>query len=72
MDLLEIRQNGRAPSKSPNRTDSRVKPRSEMQGVMSPGEQSEMGKGSTKPKTNQKKGDLLEAFGTKQVEPGLT
>ncbi|CAD8188602.1 unnamed protein product [Paramecium octaurelia] len=66
--------NNRAPSKSPNRYDSRTKTRNEVLSATSPIEQSEILKGSTKPKPLPKKGEYQENFGTRptQLEGGLT
>ncbi|CAD8107740.1 unnamed protein product [Paramecium sonneborni] len=76
---LQNNQNNRAPSKSPNRYDSRVKTRNEMLlSASSPNEQLEILKGSTKQsKPLSKKGELQENFGSKttqlnQLEGGMT
>ncbi|CAD8193180.1 unnamed protein product [Paramecium pentaurelia] len=71
---LQNNSNNRAPSKSPNRYDSRVKTRNDVLQATSPNEQSEILKGSTKPKPQSKKGELQENFGTRptQMEGGLT
>ncbi|CAD8198138.1 unnamed protein product [Paramecium octaurelia] len=71
---LQNNSNNRAPSKSPNRQDSRIKTRNEVLSATSPNEQSEILKGSTKPKPLSKKGDFQENFGTRptQIEGGLT
>ncbi|CAD8096891.1 unnamed protein product [Paramecium primaurelia] len=73
-DLQNNSNNNRAPSKSPNRYDSRVKTRNEVLSAVSPIEQSEILKGSTKPKPISKKGEFQENFGTRptQLEGGLT
>ncbi|CAD8108210.1 unnamed protein product [Paramecium sonneborni] len=71
---LQNNSNNRAPSKSPNRYDSRTKTRNEIQAITSPIEQSEILKGSTKPKAQSKKGEYQDNIGTRptQLEGGLT